>query len=113
MNGKRWWLALFYVLATLVAQGGHHHGGADESAVGHHDPECADACPHVAGHPSPDLGHAPDHCLACQFRAQHHSYILACPTLERPDVSVSTVSSHAPVPSRTLSRISCRAPPGA
>ncbi|MBV8228926.1 MAG: hypothetical protein JO329_02970 [Planctomycetaceae bacterium] len=113
MNRKRWWLALLYVLATVLVQGVHDHGGTDESAVAHHDPDCADLCRHVAGHPSPDLSHAPGHCLACQYRAEPHSCAPAPPLPGRPSVSAAAVSSLPLAPSRTLRRISCRAPPRA
>ena len=113
MNRKRGWLALLYVLATVLVQGVHDHGGTDESAVAYHDPGCADLCPHVAGHPSPDLSHAPDYCLTCQYRATPHSCAPTPPSLERPSASVAAVSSPALALSKTLRRITCRAPPRA
>jgi hypothetical protein len=66
VNRKRWWLALLYVLTTVLVQGVHDHGGTDKSAVAYHGPGCADLGLHVAGHSTPDLSHAPDHGLACQ-----------------------------------------------
>lgn len=113
MNRERRWLALIYVLATLLVQGMHHHdhGWSDISAVAWYDPGCANLCPQMAGHPSPNLGHAPSHCLACQYRAEPHSCALAPPSLEGPSVSVAAVSCLVLAPSRTLRRISCRSPP--
>ena len=55
MHRERWWLALIYVLATLLVQGMHHHdhGWSDKSAVAWYYPGCANLCPLMAGHPSP------------------------------------------------------------
>ncbi len=111
MNRRRGWLTLLYVLATVLVQGVHDHGGTDKSAVAYHGPGCADLGLHVAGHPAPDLSHAPDHCLACQYRAEPHSCAPAPPSPELSSISVAAVSSPALAPSSSLRRISCRAPP--
>ncbi|MBV8488552.1 MAG: hypothetical protein JO161_09765 [Planctomycetaceae bacterium] len=113
MNRERWWLALTYVLTTVLVQGMHHHdhGWSDKSAVTWCDPGYSNLCPHMAGRPSPDLGHAPNHCLACQYRAEPHSCVLAPPSLEELSVSVAAVSFPALAPSRTFLQISCRSPP--
>ena len=113
MKRERLWLTLIYVLTTVLVQGMHHHdhGWSDKSAVAWYDRGYANLCPHIAEHPSPDSGHAPNHCLACQYRAEPQSCVLAPLSLEEPSVSVAAVSCQVLAPSRTPRQISCRSPP--
>jgi hypothetical protein len=100
----RWtaWLALIYTLATVFAQGMHDHGAAGEDRD--HDPVvvhgCDDARAGIAGHHTPEPGHPPSDCPACQFRAQIHHW-------EAPSLLVagSPARAHVDVnPARALPR---------
>ena len=97
-------------LVVVLAQGVHDHGGEADATVNQHVAGCDDLGLHLAGNPSADLGHAPlDHCLACQFRADHHGVTLDPPAFDRPAESVAiAVAAVCTVfdPSR---RNSCRA----
>jgi hypothetical protein len=111
VRANRWWLALIYALATVVAQGMHDHGGGADETVAQHEAGCSDPRPHMAGHPSPESGHLPIDCPACQYRAEHHSYPYTSSPLVRPSVAVSVEASPAPARLPSIRIHSCRAPP--
>lgn len=108
---SRSWLVLLYLLATVLVQGTHDHG-REESGAAQHEAGCADPRPHISGHWSPDLSGDHDHCLACQFRADHQGWILTPICLDRPASSVSTDFLLPLSPTTSGRWNSCRAPPG-
>jgi hypothetical protein len=72
-------LALGYALAVVLAQGAHDHE-QDRDDVPRALAGCSDPQPHFAGHAdAKDLSQFPDHCPACQVRAQHHGWTGARP----------------------------------
>src|SRR4051812_48850883 len=89
---SRWWPASLYVLATVLAQCVHDHHGVTESAT-RCEASCADAQTHLSGHSARDLSHSPTDCLACQYRAEHLSWLLSPPLFLRPSATVSVVES--------------------
>ncbi len=104
-------LALLYALATLLAPGLHDHGGGEGGAESHHQASCDDLCPHFTGHWSPDLSHVQDHCLACQYRSQHHASQHSPPLFHRLSQAGPV---EPPLPASragSLHRNTCRAPP--
>jgi len=66
----RWWLALTYTLATLLAQGVHDHDQGTDEAVPESHVDCDEARPHATAHHVVDPSKAPASCPSCQFRAQ-------------------------------------------
>ncbi|WP_157579417.1 hypothetical protein [Singulisphaera acidiphila] len=111
MRLSRSWLVLLYVLATVVVQGSHDHGRGDEGGTSQHEAGCSDPRPHIAGHWSPDLSNDHDHCLACQFRAEHQGWILTPFGLDRPVGSLLTDSAGPSTSITTFRWNTCRAPP--
>ena len=107
---SRYGWALVYLVATVVAQGVHDHGGADAGAV-QHEAGCSDPRPHLSGHWSPDLGQDQDHCLACQFRANHHGLSLTSTASLRPSAAAVVAVVPLLAPRRLALRNTCRAPP--
>lgn len=109
----RWWLALAYVTATVLVQSAHQHGAEPRSGARAEGAEAACRCglPHLSAPPSQGAVHAPDHCLACQFRASHHAWQPAGPAPQ--DLIVGVVGDPDPLPAqpRPTLRPSCRAPP--
>ena len=110
MRWSRWWPALLYVAAAVLAQSFHDHHGAAEAAA-RCEASCADTRTHLSGHSAPDLGHAPSDCLACQYRAEHHSWIPTAPLFLRPSAALAADESSPPASPRPFRRASCRAPP--
>jgi hypothetical protein len=108
---SRFWLALVYGLATVLAQGVHNHAGSDDGRSVQHEAGCSDSRLHLSGHWSPDLSHAQDDCLACQFRANHHPWSLTVPTLDRPSAVHSVVVLSHTAPRHFVRLSQCRAPP--
>jgi len=109
---RRFGLVLAYAVMTVWVQGGHRHGheAASETQC---DAGCRDPKPHYSGHPSPDLGHAPSDCPACQLRSNLH---IASPTL--PALGGEVVEAAPEVDAdrpimRAVPRPSSRAPPRA
>src|SRR3954467_513620 len=95
----------------VLVQGSHDHGRDEGGGTSQHEAGCADPRPHIAGHWSPDLSDDHDHCLACQFRADHQGWILAPFSLDLP---VSSVSTDTPLPLSQTTSVrwnTCRAPP--
>jgi hypothetical protein len=111
LRSNRGWIALLYVLATVLAQGIHDHGESTDSVVTRHEAGCDDPRLHLSGHPSADLSHGVDECPACQYRAGHHAFEFRPPTHFRPCTALVIEVPAAPVPRATFSLISCRAPP--
>jgi hypothetical protein len=107
----RWWLALVYTVATLVAQGVHvHDQGADE-AVTESRGDCDETRPHVAGHEAAAHGQAPAPCPSCQLRSQHSFWQDASIPLPGPGLSTPIELRRASVLPGTPLRTRCRAPP--
>ena len=110
MRHGRSWLALGYVLATLLAQGLHDHGEQARppipAGLGCNEPRT-----HVESHATPLVAPHLDHCLACQYRAQSHWVDLDTPAVG------STLVAATPEPPRQhaapapILRRSGRAPP--
>lgn len=112
VRSPRYWLALCYVLATVLVQGVHVHGPEDPAkALARHEAGCSDPRPHVAGHEAPDLSHAAEHCPACQFRADHHVLPFARPEFFRPCVALPTRADGRVGWTTTSLGHTCRAPP--
>ena len=111
VRSSRWWLALLYILATVLAQGLHDHGGGADAAEVRHEAGCDDSRPHLSGHWSPDLSHVQDHCLACQYRSQHQTPTTSPAPFHLDRASPARSSRPPPTRSGSLHRISCRAPP--
>lgn len=112
VTSGRWWLALAYVLTTLLARGGHHHApGGPEPIESHGD--CDESRRHVADHPVADPGSGPVDCPACHFRAEHSLGEFAPAPLPGRVVAVvddpTRPSPRAGAPLRNR----CRAPPTA
>jgi hypothetical protein len=112
VRSRRFFLALLYGLATLVAQGLHDHGGerrGEAAAVGLAG--CEDPRPHFSGHGAPELKPVDLNCLACQFRGDHQaeaSRVEVCSTPTRRLTILVAVPR--PVPG-ALSQSTCRGPP--
>jgi hypothetical protein len=111
LRANRWWLALSYVLATVLAQGLHDHGRGDDPSAAGHEAGCADACRHVTGHPSDESGPDRADCPACQFRADHHSWAPCLPGQLRESVSVTDEAPRPLTLSGPTFRATSRAPP--
>ncbi|HWE40401.1 MAG TPA: hypothetical protein VG406_27865 [Isosphaeraceae bacterium] len=108
---SRWWLALAYVTASVLVQSAHQHGERRDAASSGAEASCRCGQPHLSGHPAEGPVHAPDHCLACQFRASHHAWQPAGPAPQ--DLLIGVVGDPEPLPAhpRPTLRPSCRAPP--
>jgi len=106
-------LALVYVLATVLAQGVHDHGEAPDTTGSHHEAGCNDTRLHLSGHPSSVSHDAPSHCLACQYRSEHHFWQAAPPSQSQPSLAVSVDRSSPEAHPSSPRLISCRAPPRA
>jgi hypothetical protein len=104
------WFALFYTLATLLAQGPHDHNSLSRRSAAT-DACGSGTCPHVSGHLTTGWHHDSTACLACQFRFDHHAFRLPDPPTVRPAVALAVeLSAVAALHEPTL-RPTCRAPP--
>ncbi len=105
-------LLLAYAVMTVWVQAGHRHGHeADAATRTRCGTGCGDPKPHYSGHPSPDLGHEPSDCPACQLRSNLY---VECPTIPALGGQIVGRLPRAETdrpPARTLLRASCRAPP--
>jgi hypothetical protein len=111
VNRGRWWLALAYTVATLVAQGVHVHDQRADQAVLESRGDCDETRPHVADHEVASHGEAPAPCPSCQLRSQQSlwqdaSLPLPVPSLSAP-IEFRPPSTLPGAPLRTR----CRAPP--
>ena len=111
MNLIRGWIALTYVLATLLAQGPHDHGREAEAGFLESPGGCDDSRPHVAGHEAPSLDDGPGVCASCHFRSQHAPADLVPLPIPGPGLAIPR-PPEAPkaLPGSPL-RARCRAPP--
>ncbi|MBX6315449.1 MAG: hypothetical protein IRY99_21435 [Isosphaeraceae bacterium] len=111
---SRLWLALGYLLATLLVQVPHRHTAeATDEAAPRCLASCFDARVHLSGHRAPDLEHPRTDCPACQFRAQHP---VSEASVARPlllTVEAAPDYREGPVAAIAIDRPSCRAPPRA
>ena len=110
MRGWRSCLALAYLLASTLAIGVHDHASESERPA-KHEAGCADPRPHISGHWSPDLTDVQDHCLACQFRADHHYWLIGSPSFRLTRVETLAEQVDLPVSLLRLQRPTGRAPP--
>ncbi|WP_435017472.1 hypothetical protein TA3x_005085 [Tundrisphaera sp. TA3] len=112
MGTGRWWLALGYLLATLVAQSPHAHDHpSDEAAESRGD--CSDLGRHIAGHDPAKPHEAPEPCPACQFRAESPLLHSAPRAMAGPSVAIPRENSRPSTRPGSPLRTSCRAPPHA
>lgn len=107
----RWLLAAAYTLAALLVHGAHDHGVDSDANVAQHEAGCDDLRLHLSGHPSPDLGHHPIDCAACQFRTNHHVWQFTLPAFVQPSRALAVESSSIPARTAPFRLFSSRAPP--
>src|SRR3954447_24613927 len=113
LRSNRWWLALAYALVTVLAQGVHDHGAGPEDADAVAGAECHEPRAHVERTRPSARPHGPEHCLACQYRADPHDTPPTSVLLPRAHVGFApTALDPSPRP-RSLLRSSSRAPPRA
>ncbi len=110
---SRFWLALIYALAMILAQGGHDHGQSKRPAR-----EAENLCEqgpraHLCGHVTPGQGHPATDCLACQFRANPQALADSTTAPQRMVVTAAAEIPRTSALPDPVARPTCRAPPRA
>jgi hypothetical protein len=111
LRANRWWLALAYALVTVLAQGVHEHGAEADDAAASAGADCREPRSHVERADPSARPHGPEHCPACQYRANPHEAPAASGLLPLAHVDLARTASHPSPGLPSLLRPSCRAPP--
>jgi hypothetical protein len=107
----RWWLALSYVLATLLAQGVHDHDWRADASVLESKGDCDDTRPHVAEHQVDGSLATSIDCPSCHFRGQYSLSELAPRPLPGPGIAIPPTTAAVSTLPGSPFRTRCRAPP--